>query len=84
MKEIKAYGIDLVVPKNFEKIMTESFAAKLKELSGFIGLTDFASGQTKAALFDSLSNRNKAYNILSEDIECAIIPQTCHIPANYN
>ena len=79
MKEIKAYGLDLVVPKNFEKITTDAFADKLKALPGFLGITDYAGGQTKAALFDSMSNRNKAYKVLSEDILCAVIPQTAHI-----
>ena len=64
MKKIKAYGLDLVVPKNFEKIITEEFGDKLKALPGFIGITDYAGGQTKAELFDSMSNRNKAYKVL--------------------
>lgn len=79
MKEIKAYGLDLVVPKNYDKIITEEFGNKLKALPGFLGITDYAGGQTKAALFDSMSNRNKAYKVLSEDIMCAVIPETAHI-----
>jgi hypothetical protein len=79
-KERKAYGVDLVVSKNFHNITTDEFVEKLKSLPGFLGVTEFAGGQTQAALFDSLSNRNKAYNELSKEIECAIIPQTAYIP----
>lgn len=79
MKSRKAYGVDLVVPKNFDKITTEEFANKLKGLPGFLGVTEYAGGQSQAALFASQSDRNKAYNILSQEIQCAIIPQTAYI-----
>lgn len=80
MKERKAYGVDLVVSENFEKIATEDFANKLKSLPGFLGITSYAGDQSKAALFDSMSNRNKAYNELSKDMKVAIILQTAYIP----
>lgn len=79
-KERKAYGIDLVVPENYDKITTKEFADKLKGLKGFLGVSGYKGGQTQAALFDSQSNRNKAFNILSAEISCAIILETAYIP----
>ena len=80
MKERKAYGIDLVVPENFKRIMEEDFVDKLKATPGFLGITPCNGQQSQAALFDSMSNRNKAYNELSKEITVAIIPYTAYIP----
>lgn len=79
-KERKAYGIDLIVQRNFHNINTDEFADKLKSLKGFLGITEYKGGITQAALFDSMSNRNKAYNELSKEIDCAIIAETAYIP----
>ena len=79
-KEKKAYGVDLVISENFDKITTEEFAKKLQSMPGFLGITPYQGKQSQAALFDSQSNRNKAYNELSKDMTVAIIPQTAYIP----
>jgi hypothetical protein len=68
------------VSQNFEKITTKEFVDKIKSLPGFLGVTDYAGGSTQAVLFDSQSNRNKAYKVLSEEIACAIIFETAYIP----
>ena len=90
VKEIKAYGVDLLVWVNSESALTNNdFLNTLKGLDGFIGIAPFGIGmdenfnnsQSIAALFDSESNRNKAYNVLSEKIKCAVIMETAHIPA---
>lgn len=78
MKERKAYGVDLVISKNYEKLMSDEFPAKLKSLPGFLGVTEYKDSQ--AALFDSQSNRNKALRELSSEIYCEIILETAHIP----
>lgn len=80
MKQRKAYGVDLVLQKNYLKIKSKAFAEKLKSIPGFIGITNYAGGKTQAALFDSQSNRNKAYKVLSEEIQCAIILETAYLP----
>ena len=79
MKQRKAYGINLVLSKNYQKVKSKEFVEKLKSLPGFIGITNYAGGHTQAALFDSQSNRNKAYRILSEEIQCAIILETAYL-----
>lgn len=81
MKERKAYGVNLCVEKNLKnpKFQTKEFAEKLKNLDGFLGVTDY-EGVTQAALFDSQSNRNKAFKELLKDFYCEVILQTAYIP----
>lgn len=90
-KEVKAYGIDLITALNFEKLMDAEFVEFVSSLDGFIGFgpwgggaeCNFFNSPSNAALFDSASNRNKAYREISKRIECAVIMETAHIPAEY-
>ena len=92
MKEIKAYGIDLNIPMNFEKTASEDFLHRLEKLDGFIGCAPYGGGEfstfdnspTMAGLFDTMSNRNKAYNELSKDLMVGIILESCTIPVGNN
>ena len=92
MKTVKLYGIDLITPINFEKIMTKEFTDKVTSLDGFVAFAPYGSGtegsnyfnsQSNAALFDTASNRNKAYKELSKIIKCAVILETAKVPAEY-
>lgn len=88
---MKAYGIDLLVDRNFAKIMDTEFIKKTRSMDGLIGLAPYGGGvecnfynsPTVALLFDSASNRNKAYRTLSEEMECAVILETGEIDARY-
>ena len=84
---MKAYAVDLVSYKNEEKILTDEFVAMMKSLDGFLGYAPYGGGSecniynspSVAALFDTASNRNKAYRKISEVIECAVILETGHV-----
>ena len=88
---MKAYGIDLLTCRNFEKITSTEFIHKVNRMDGFIALAPYGGGAecnfynspTVAILFDSASNRNKAYRKLSEEMECAVILETGEIDARY-
>ena len=92
MKKAKLYGIDLLTPINFEKIMTKEFCDILDSLEGFVAIAPFGSekkecnfynSQSSAALFDTPLNRNKAYNELSKIIKCALILQAAEVDTKY-
>ena len=83
MKEIVAYGIDLVVPVNFEKLMNKEAADFINNLSGFIGIAPYAEGQTTAALFHTVKQRNEAYSkLLKKGWKVAVIVETVTIPVS--
>lgn len=87
--EVKAYGIDLRTDINSERIMTDELKSMVTSMDGFIGIAPYGGGRqcnfynspTVAVLFDSASNRNKAYRKLSETMEVAVILETAHVPA---
>lgn len=91
-KKVKLYGLDLITPINFEKLMTKEFVDKISSFDGFVSIAPYGSptkeanfynSQSTAALFDTAYNRNKAYNELSKTMKCAIILEVAEVSEEY-